>query len=114
MLEKIKMYLMLRKSCDEFDKEALEKLLYDFECNLDNLNDNLDLHSDKLSDLKKEKKKNADFFWAADVDSAFFVYNKAVNEIGITKRLIQAEKTAIKNNEIAVKVIQRKLKKKGK
>lgn len=113
MLEKIKMYLMLRKSCDEFGKEALEKLLYDFECNLDNLNEDLNLHRDKLGYLKKEKKKNSNFLWAVDVDSAFFSYNKAVYEIGVTKKLIHAEKIAIKNNKTVVKIIQRKLNRKG-
>lgn len=112
MLEKIKMYFMLKKSCNEFDKQALENLLYHFENNLNNINNSYCLHSINLSNLQKDK-KNSKIFFAEDIDDAIFNYNKLVNKIIINKNLVRAEKTAIKSNKAAIKVIKRRLKQKG-
>lgn len=105
MLEQLKFYIMLIKSCNELSNEELENLLFEFESNLQDLKENLNTKKEYFDDLKEEKRKNSDFLFSPDIDSTLINYQRAVDNIHETKASISADKVAIKNNKMAKNMI---------
>lgn len=105
MLEQLKFYIMLIKSCDELSNKELEDLLYEFESNLQHLKNSLNTKREYLDNLKVQKKKNSDFLFSPYIDNKLYIYQRAIDNIHETKVSISADRVAIKNNKMAKNMI---------